>query len=554
MTRTRPIPAAARLAEALATAPGRAFALAAALALALAPAAARAQSGRAWRPGERVLVTRFADIGAVATDLRAVYAAAVLGLERYDVTARRWQPPVTALDGYPAGDRPVALAVDPAGNALWLATATGLWSYDLSFGRWTRAPVATPGPISSLVATPDALWIFAAPQWLRLRPGSFFADPVPSAQVPPAVRGQVGSPLERAARADPFLASTLGSLGVSERLRHFPVTSAAPGERPGSWWLGTWGGNLLRFDGHTGESERLEFGLVSQGATALAAEPDGRALWFGGDARGPWSGVTRAAADLSEWRSWDSRQDDAPDRAVAAILPAADAVWFGAADGLYRLDRHDERLSRLDERDGLPSSDVEALAPADSGIWVGTRGGLALLGRDGRMRLRLLPGTPVHALIRTPGGLLASTDAGLLLLTPDTVPSDSAAAAAANQYTGVHVTLLLRERTLAAVPAGGLTWAITPAGLTRYESGTWAPARDATLAAIGRPLALAGDARGLWVAGAGGIARWDAAARAWRAYTVGPDLPVGPVSAVLPLGDAVWAATPAGAVRLPLGF
>ena len=545
MRRARPLPPVAPCAGA------PALALALALACTLAPGAARAQSGRAWRPGERVLVTRFADVGAVAADLRTVYAAAVLGLERYDYSADRWQPPVTALDGYPAGDRPVALAVDPTGNTLWLATATGLWSYDLTFGRWTRSSVALPGPVSSLVATPDALWIFASPQWLRVQPGSFFADPVPAGQVPPAVRAQTAPPLERAAQADPFLASTLGSLGVTDRLRRFPVTSAAPGERPGVWWLGTWGGNLLRFDGHTGDSRRFEFGLATQGATALAAEPDVRMIWFGGDARGPWSGVTRAAADLSEWRSWDSREDGAPERAVTAILPAPDAVWFGAADGLYRLDRREQRLRRLDERDGLPSADVEALAPADSGIWVGTRTGLAAIGRDGRVRLRLLPGVPVRGLAATPEGLLAATDAGLMLLTADSARADSTAA---GQYAGVTVSVLLRERTVAAARGGGLTWAISPDGLTRFESGTWAPVRDATLAAIGRPLALAADAGGLWVAGAGGMAHWDAAARAWRSYTVGPDLPVGPVRAVLPLGDAVWAATPAGAVRLPLRF
>ncbi len=532
----------------------RALALAPALALVLgAPAAA--QSGRAWRPGERVLVTRFAEVGAVAADLRTLYAAAVLGLERYDYTQQRWQPPATVLDGYPAGERPTALAVDPGGNDLWLATASGLWSYDLTFGRWTRVPLVVMNPISTLVATSDGVWIFAPPQWLRLRPGSFFADAVPPQQVPPSVREQAGSPLQRAAESDPFLRSALGSLGVDERLHHYTVTSAAPGERPGTWWLGTWGGNLLRFDGHTGESRRLAFGLVTEGATALAADPDGGALWFGGDGRGTWSGITRATADLGEWQSWDSRADGAPDRAVAAILPAGDAVWFAASDGLYRLDRRDQRLTRLDERDGLPSADVQALAPADSGIWVGTRNGLAAVGLDGRVRLKLMSAVPVRGLTATAQGLLAATDAGLMLLTRDTVPADSAAAAAAGQYTGVHVAMLLRERTQAALLAGGITWAITAEGLTRFENGTWAPVRDATLAAIGRPLALAPDgARGFWVAGAGGMARWDAAARAWRSWTVGPDLPVGPVSAVLPVDDAVWAATPAGAVRLPLRF
>ncbi|HEX9108068.1 MAG TPA: hypothetical protein VF832_12585, partial [Longimicrobiales bacterium] len=427
------------------------------IAPALAAAPACAQSGRSWRPGERVLVTRFADVGAVASDLRTVYAATMLGLERYEYNARRWQPPVTVLDGYPAGDRPLALAVDPASNALWLASQTALWSYDLSFGRWNRAPITTPGPVATLVSTTDGLWIYAPPDWLRVRPGSFFADPVPVQQVPPAVRAQGGSPLERAARSDPFLASTLGSLGVSDRLRHFPVTSATPGERPGLWWLGTWGGNLLRFDGHSGDSQRFEFGLVTQGATALAADANGRTLWFGGDARGPWNGVTRAAADLSDWQSWNSQDDEAPGRSVTAILPTADAVWFGAGDGLYRLERRSGRFTRLDERE-LPSSVVEALAAADSGVRVGTRAGLVALGLDGRVRIRLLPGVAVHGLTRTPEGLLISSDAGLLLATAP--PAGSAArpdsGSAPLSPAGPQLSTLLPGRVYEALTAAGL--------------------------------------------------------------------------------------------------
>jgi hypothetical protein len=82
----------------------------------------------------------------------------------------------------------------------------------------------------------------------------------------------------------------------------------------------------------------------------------------------------------------------------------------------------------------------------------------------------------------------------------------------------------------------------------------WAPVHDAALTAIGQPLDLGATGSVLWVAGANGVARFDPTAHGWRSYTVGPDLPAGPVQAVLPLGDVVWAATPAGAVRLPQRF
>lgn len=523
----------------------------------------RAQSGRSWRPGERVLVTRFAEVGAVAADLRTVYAASELGLERYDYMRRRWQTAVTVLDGYPALERPVALAAEPGGNNLWLATATGgLYTYDLTFGQWRRSPVAAPGPITSLVAAGDGMWIYAAPDWLHVRYGSFFAEPVPPQQVPAAIRAQGGSALERAARMDPFLASSLGSLGVSDRLRQWPVTSAAPGDRAGMWWLGTWGGNVLRFNGHTGEAERLEYGTIAEGITALAE--DGQQLWFGGDGRGRWNGVTRASADLGDWRSWDSREDGAPDAAVLAIAPAPDAVWFAAGDGLYRQDRRSPRFLHVDERDGLPSGTVEALAASPGGgVWAGTRAGLALVGADGRVLARYLPGTPVHHLAVAGDTLWISSEAGLLTVpaVPAAQPADTAApdparrgAPLPQQAAGAE-SAALRGRVLAAVPGAGAVWAVTADGLWRRDpSAGWAPVRDATLASIGEPLALAAEPKGVWIAGAGGIARYDATTRAWRSYTVGPDLPAGPVRAVLPMGDAVWAATPAGAVRLALRF
>jgi ligand-binding sensor domain-containing protein len=540
----------------------RRLALAAALALAavLVVQPAHAQSGRAWRPGDRVLVTRFAEVGAVAADLRTVYAASELGLERYDFGRRRWQDPVTVLDGYPVAERPQALAVDAAANALWLATALGgLYSYDISFGRWRRVPVSTPGPITALVAASDGLWIYAQPNWLHLQSGSFFADVVPPGQLPAAIRAQGASPLQQAARTDPYLASALGSLGVSERLRHWPVTSAVPGDRAGSWWLGTWGGNLLRFEGHTGESERLDFGLLSSGVSALAG--DGTQLWFGGDGRDRWTGVTRASGDLGDWRSWDSREDGAPDAAVLAILPAPDAVWFAAGDGLFRLDRRSQRFTRLDEHD-LPSATVSALAPAPGGgVWAGTRAGLALVGADGRVQGHWLAGNAVHQLALAGDTLWLASDAGLLVL-PDVSRAFASDPAAADSARRAAVAIqpapdagALAGRVLGALPAAGALWALTPNAVWRRDpSAGWLPARDATLASIGEPLALAPDAAGLWVAGANGIARWDAGTRAWRSFTVGPDLPAGPVRAVLAVGDAVWAATPAGAVRLPLRF
>jgi len=172
---------------------------------------------------------------------------------------------------------------------------------------------------------------------------------------------------------------------------------------------------------------------------------------------------------------------------------------------------------------------VNGLAPADDSLWVSSDAGLLVL-----------PG-------RSGGAARAGTDT--------TGGPGGGRAGGFQRVPGTEGVPALAGAVESARPAAGALWAITPDALWRLDPAAgWAPVRDATLQSIGRPLALAGDADGLWVAGATGVAHYVAATRAWRSFTVGADLPAGPVSAVLPLGDAVWLATPAGAVRLPLRF
>jgi len=72
-----------------------------------------------WRPEERVLVSDFSYIDAVAASPWTVFAATRHGLLIYDRVARAWKPPVTTLDGYPTARVRSAVA-DQTGNAVWL--------------------------------------------------------------------------------------------------------------------------------------------------------------------------------------------------------------------------------------------------------------------------------------------------------------------------------------------------------------------------------------------------------------------------------------------------
>src|SRR5437870_787062 len=100
---------------------GGAWLYAMAVLLSAYPAIRLSAQSRSWRPEDRVLISDFSIVDAVAASPWIVFAATRHGLLLYDRRGRTWQPPVTSLDGYPAARVRVALA-DPIGNSVWLGT------------------------------------------------------------------------------------------------------------------------------------------------------------------------------------------------------------------------------------------------------------------------------------------------------------------------------------------------------------------------------------------------------------------------------------------------
>lgn len=502
--------------------------------------AARAQSGQLWRPEDRVLLTAYQELGAVALDLRRVYAASPYGIEVYDFVARRWEPPIASDDGYPSDEWPTALAYDAFLDALWLGTASGgLYAYRLSFGQWERFALAR-GAIERIVADPalatDFLYLMAGGGWYRLRRGTSTLEPVPPDEVPR--RGTSALPGE----TDPVLEAQRGTLGLDERLRRWPVTDIAPAELPGRYWLATAGGNLLYYDSRRMDAQRFRFGLLSRGTGALAS--DGPALWFGGDGRGPRRGVARSDVDLQDWTYFEPQDDGAPAGYVYDILPTSGSVWFAASDGLYRYRRGEARWRRMIEGDGLPAGDATALAPAEGGAWVGTRRGLVYVTEAGYVSTPVLfPGQQIHDLLTSRDTLWIASDAGLWLL-PLGEREPLRAPRAEEQPA-------LSRRVTDARPAFGELFAITEEALYRFDGARWhGPDREPARAGLGRLHTLAAAEGQLWLAGDGGVARWDASQRLWTYYLVHQDIPEGPVRDVLPAGADLWVSTGGGALRL----
>mgnify|MGYP001200970430 CR=1 FL=1 len=501
------------------------------------------QTGRPWRPEERVLLSAFHELGAVATDMRRVYAASPLGLEVYDFVAGRWELPITAEDGYPVGEQPTALAYDRVEDALWLVTSLGsLYRFEPHFGRWEHRGLVPLGRVERIVPAMDgAVYLWGPGGWLRLRRGSSVLEPVRRGEAPAASGGEDSFAAGGAWGADPFLRALRGTLALDARLRRWPITAVAPAEPPGRYWVATRGGNLVAVDTRRMVTEWLPFGLLTRGVGTIAA--DGEELWFGGDGRGPRRGVTRADHSLQRWGHFEA-QDGAPAGYVADVLPATGAVWFAASDGLYRHDRRSGRWRRLGESDGLPTAEATALAPAPTGLWVGTRRGVVALDDAGEVAEGpLLTGQTVYRLVASRDSLWIATDVGLWVL--------PAGAQAPVPAPGVENHPALRGPVIDVRPAFGSLFALTERGLYRFDGQSWrGPIAEAGQAGLGRLRALAAGDGQLWVGGDRGLARWDTETQLWTYYWVPADIPEGPVRRVLPAGEHVWLSTPAGALRL----
>lgn len=510
----------------------------------------RAQEPALWRPDDRVVLTAFQDVQALARDERRIYAATPGGLAIYDRGAGRWELPSTEEDGYPAGRMPTALAFDAPARLLWLGTADGLlFSYHVDLQRWDVWGSAGVGPVVRIVpasalpaaADRDGLYLLTQGGWYRVGRYAGVVEPVAGDRMPPGLAAEAARAEERLAGVDPFFEAVRGTLTLDAALRRWPITDYVPDDRPNRYWVATRGG-LLYYDSRFMRAEPRRFGLLSSGVRALAGD-GGRGLWFGGDGRGPRRGVTWGSVDLQEWQDYEAGITGAPAGPVFDIAGSGGGVWFAAADGLYRLDRATERWRRWTEGDGLPAAATYRLEPGpEGGVWVATARGPAFVSAGGEVR-GPPPGAqfPTRALLLVGDTLWVGGELGLLWLLGDGSVR-AAADSAGTEPSGPVLDLAVTR---------GSVWALAPDALWRWDGGSWeGPLREVGLAGLGPLVRVRADGERLWVAGAGGIAVRDSVSGAWSYYRVGATIPRGPVTDIYADGDQVYAATPAGVVRI----
>jgi ligand-binding sensor domain-containing protein len=461
----------------------------------LACAPAVGPSGRGsdvFSPDDRVVLSDFSNVEAIAASPWLVFAATTHGLLLYDRLTRKFRAPVTAIDGYPAGRVRRALA-DAAGNAVWLDVGAGggYLRYDADGRAWSTGTPSSGQAHATLT---------------------------------------VSAALAQAPLADAMRAAIL----TDRRLRLHEFTAAATTPDRPDIFFGTNGMGMVRVDKQTGEWEVLSYGLLAPTVGAITTAADG-GIWAATSARpgfvAPRTGLTWVAGDLSS-----TRTGEIPFLYSRRLLAQPTALWLATEQGVVRIDPTTFQ-SRV-----WTVSDVTALAPAGNGMWIGTARGLAQIDAADNLH-ELGPGDlAITSLLAVGDTLWAGTNAGLAVLLPGanglTTPPELAGQASLRVT--VHALARLQD-TLVMATERELLWR-NPATLV------WS--RVPLPPSLGIPTALAVDhTQQLWIGGTGGLAQAVLSSAFMHVHPVGFDVP----AAVRDLAtdrDYLWAATDSGLMRI----
>ncbi|MEN8143383.1 MAG: hypothetical protein ABFS14_00390 [Gemmatimonadota bacterium] len=539
----------------------RAAALLGFIGIAAACGPAQAQIGSArWRPEDRVLITDFSVVRALAKSTDRLFAATDGGLVIFDELRRRFELPLTVEDGYPAG--PVtAMAYDPRDASLWIVGRDReLLQFDVRDWR-IRERQALREAVVSVVpeAVGSDLLLQFRTGWIRYDAFSRRSLPASAREAAAAIESRPDLRRRQELLRDPGFQSVSAFLPRSPGGRRFAITDVMPTRDPALFWVATDGAAVLEYDQFARRWETILFGPVGGGSAGIA-ELAGN-LWFVPAA--PLEGryaVARTDPDLQRWAAWDSDSlRSAPRRADVVLADQrTPSLWVGGSDGLYVFEGEVGAWRRIAE---LPSEHVTALAPASladgtPGIWVGTRRGAVVLGSSGVRGPVLLGGRDIRAVVQSGSRVWFGTRSGLLPLDIGSL-SDAAAAGATGPSRAPGSGAL--NRPVGALDAYGDT---VYAGLDD-EIWIWSPGEEwSRVEAIGRvggPVTAISAASGtVWVGSAEGIVRWqpDGGPARRMSFAAG-DLPrstrLRGVRSILPVDfETAWLALPAGAFRITM--
>jgi hypothetical protein len=491
---------------------------------------------RVWSPGDRVIISDFSVVRAVAASQTRVYVATDNGLGLYDRAFRRWDQPVTWADGYPQ-DAVLSALADPAEDAVWFGTATAVVHY-YPYTRQFDA-VTLPGGARDLMYDRDdpfrGLYVLTAGGWQFLARGSFMLTPTP---LPPAGRRVSPPSVADVMRRAPVVDAMQGAVLLDDRLRSYHYTCAAKAPETDLYFLGTDGMGVLEVDPLAARFAAMPFGLLGVGAGAALAVPGG--VWVGTDERGPRAGLTFVDDELQDYRYEEGPRGTgfgSPD--VRALMGRGSEIWAATASGVVRVESNGS-TTRLGTVDGLPAQVTYALAQGPSGVWIGTSHGLGFLPATGnKVRVANGPLVPVFALAAARDTVWIGFSDGLGLAVAD---GDVLVPPGADTLLDLRTAIVAITRV-----ADTVVVATTDRILWRGGSGAWFVER-AGGADVGTIGALAPDSGGVWIGGSGGLARYSFRTRVLTALRAPGDVPGG-VRGIAVSRSYIWAATEGGLVR-----
>jgi hypothetical protein len=513
--------------------------------------------GGSLRAQDRIVIPSMTTVSAIAMSEQYVFVATPRALAIHDSRFGGWLPPLSRIDGWP--DLPIdVMMADPADPAaVWFASGTYVYHYRVGLDDLVRAIVpqrVSPNAFYVDGGDPAAGVIVggSGAGFVRVSPTGFVQPYNPTLGRPPGARIAPQTAASVFARYR-SLQDFQRVLTRDESLRSWPISSAASHPLKGEVWLGTLGGGVFRVDPNFARSEQVPFGLLGDGAGAVARAADG--VWFGsvGGASGR-EGLTFVDTELRQWR-WIDGGPGSPlvNARIAAVAVWESTLWVATDRGLMHVDgRSGTLIRRWDDLSGLPNNLVHAVAPTMKGAWAATARGLVFAhapqgargGRNEDADSLMISTTAVRALVTRGDTLWIGSAQGLLILVPGareprrvgagidarlatpvtaiaTADSVVAFATANDEVVRVHT------RTGAVIDAGPFT-----------EAGR-----------VGRVNALAMDANTVWIAGDRGVVVVRRDTRAQRALVVGRDIPSEAYGIVL-TPQYAWIATRDGGVRV----
>jgi ligand-binding sensor domain-containing protein/signal transduction histidine kinase len=360
-----------------------------------------------------------------------------------------------------------ALGTGPNGS-VWLATATGLFSYDQRRLRAVPLPNLPTEPIEGLGSLKDgSLWARTRGALLLWNQGGLrtwhTGQELPGTRVQSFLEDShsnlwVGTDqglvlLSSAPAVDKARLEIVPNLGATSVLTIFE-------DQEHNLWIGTdtAGLHILRLQ----KFRRLP-PLSGYAITAITQTIDGT-IWLGSKDEGLFR------YDAGEIRHLSTKDGLLSDVILTLAADRDGSLWIGTPDGLSHL--QDGKIKSYTSSDGLPDDFIRSLfSDKDGSLWIGTRRGLAHW-KDGRFtvlsRMEGLKSDLVGAMLRSSSNdLWVATLDGLVRIQDGEVTTFTKA----NGLSGDVITSLLED-------ADHALWVGTKdGGLTRFSGNSFSPVR-----------------------------------------------------------------------------